>query len=86
MRLFRQATATGDDSRARETVERATAVLRSCQRNGITMIQVADVLSMLGAGTETAPVPEVPPRDPLADAMTGAKWAGPPGSAPPGYP
>jgi len=73
-----------DETRTRATVERVTAVLKSCQRNGVTMIQVADVLAMLGAEPGTVPVTDVPLPDPLADAMTGAKWAGPPGSAPPG--
>lgn len=81
MRLFRQATAADEaDSRAREAVERVTAVLRSCQRSGITMVQVTDVLSMLGAGPGAT---ERLLRNPLADPMTGAKWAGPPGSTPP---
>jgi hypothetical protein len=83
-RFRRRAAAAGEDeSHARVTVERAVTVLKSCQRNGITMVQVADVLSMLGGGPEPVPVTDAP-LDPLADAMTGAKWAGPPGSAPPG--
>ena len=53
----------------------------------ITAVPVADVLEAAGAGA-AAPAAEAapPPRDPRADPVTGALWAGPPGSLPPHEP
>jgi hypothetical protein len=81
--LFRWRAEQEDGAQALKAVERTVAILRSYQRAGAVEVPVADVLEMLGAGPETVPVPQVP-LDPAADPMTGAKWAGPPGSAPPG--
>lgn len=60
-------------------------MLRQYQRNGLTMVAIEDVLTLLGTDPDTAPPPpKEPPRDPRADPLTGAMWAGPPGSMPPG--
>jgi hypothetical protein len=63
------------EARARAILGRAVAELDRRDRSGITVIPVRDVLALLGA----AP----PPRDPHADPITGARWAGAPGSSPP---
>ena len=68
---------------SREVLDRAVAELRRCQREGITTVHVAEVLGLLGADAEAGPPPMAQYLDPQADAMTGARWAGPPGSAPP---
>jgi hypothetical protein len=78
----RRRSAPSEDARAGERLERAVAVLRRYQRAGADVVPVADVLEMLGAGTETT-VPEASSRDPRADPLTGAMWAGAPGTAPP---
>jgi hypothetical protein len=70
-----------DGARAREVLGRAVTALREAERNGTTSVPVAEMLRLLGAYPEAVPVP---PRDPEADPLTGARWAGPPGSAPPG--
>lgn len=73
----------GDDAQAR--LDRAVAVLRSCQAAGIVMVATQDVLGLLTAsGTVSGPAPQPPPRDPRVDPVTGARWAGPPGTLPPG--
>lgn len=79
----RRRAALPDDPRAGERLDRAVAVLRRYQRAGADVVPVADMLEMLGAGPETVPVPQASSRDPGADPLTGAMWAGPPGSAPP---
>jgi hypothetical protein len=63
-------------------------MLRQYARNGLTMVAIEDVLQLLGTGEPAAPSPPLkePPRDPLDDPLTGARWAGPPGSMPPGPP
>lgn len=66
MARFRQ-----DGREARKTLDGAVAALRNCQRGGLTVIAVADVLVMLGAGPEAAPGDEVPARNPAADPVTG---------------
>lgn len=71
------------DDEARQVVDRAVAALRQHQRAGEASVPVTDVLAMLGADPDTSPPPLARSRDPLADPMTGARWAGPPGSAPP---
>lgn len=73
-----------DETRARKALERAVAMLGQCQRNGLTMVAIEDVLTLLGGEPERAAEAQEPPRDPRADALTGALWAGPPGSSPPG--
>jgi hypothetical protein len=73
-----------DDAPARVALDRAVAVLRSCQRSGLTAVPVTDVLEMLGAGPGAVPPPGAAPRAPGTDPLTGTRWAGPPGSAPPG--
>jgi hypothetical protein len=79
----RRRSALPEDARAGERLERAVAVLKRYQRAGADVVPVADVLEMLGAGPETVPEPEMPSRDPRADPLTGARWAGAPGTAPP---
>lgn len=72
-----------DDAKARETLDRAVGILRGYERAGAREVPVADVLELLGAAPQD-PVPQARARDPLADPMTGARWAGAPGSSPPG--
>ena len=80
----RRAPAQEEDG-ARRALERATAMLRQYERSGLTMVAIEDVLSLLGAPPEAEAEPvRQPPRDPRADPLTGAMWAGPPGSSPPG--
>lgn len=71
-----------EEDGARRALERATAMLAEYQGNGLTMVAIEDVLGLLGAEPEPEPAP--PQRDPRADPLTGAMWAGPPGSSPPG--
>lgn len=59
-------------------------MLRQYQASGLTMVAIEDVLSLLGTAPEAETQPARPARDPRADPLTGAMWAGPPGSAPPG--
>lgn len=61
------------DDGARETLDRAVALLRRYQRAGAVMLPVADMLEMLGARPETAPAAQVPAADPQADPLTGCK-------------
>jgi hypothetical protein len=79
----RRRSALPEDARAGERLERAVAVLKRYQRAGADVVPVADVLEMLGAGPETVPMPEASSRDPRTDPLTGALWAGAPGTAPP---
>jgi hypothetical protein len=58
-------------------------MLQQYHRNGLTMVSIEDVLLLLGADPGTVPEQREPPRDPRADPLTGALWAGPAGSAPP---
>jgi len=72
------------EKRAQRALDRAEAMLLSYRRNGLTMVSIEDVLTLLGTDPDTVPERrEAAPRDPLADPLTGARWAGPPGSAPP---
>jgi hypothetical protein len=57
-------------------------MLRAYQRQGLTAVPVEDVLDLLGAGPEVPP-PQAQPHNPRVDKLTGALWAGPPGSLPP---
>ncbi len=63
-----------DDS-ARETLDRAIALLRQYKRHGIPAADVGEVLEMLGAAPETAPAPKVPAPDPGTDPLTGCHSA-----------
>lgn len=72
-----------EETQARRTLERATAALHHYQCSGLTVVAIEDVLSLLGDAPQPA-VPE-PARDPRADPLTGALWAGAPGSLPPGH-
>jgi hypothetical protein len=78
--------AAAGEAKARQALGRAAAALRRYQRRGIPSLTAGEALELPGAGPETVPVPAMTPRDPLADPLTGAKWAGPPGSSPPGNP
>jgi hypothetical protein len=79
---FRKRTSQEEGARARSVLDRAVLALREAERNGTGTVAVADMLRILGAYPEPVPVPQAP-RDPGADPLTGARWAGPPGSAPP---
>ena len=67
--------------------ERTIGMLRAYQRGGQATVAIEDVLDLLGQDPETAPrQPEArraQARDPREDPLTGAMWAGPPGSSPP---
>lgn len=72
------------ETRAQKTLDRAAAMLLGYRRNGLTTVSIEDVLELLGTDPDTVPEQRrEPPRDPRADPLTGAMWAGPPGSAPP---
>lgn len=58
-------------------------MLQAYRRNGLTVVAIEDVLTLLGTDPDSAPEPQGTPRAPGADPLTGAMWAGPPGSAPP---
>ena len=79
--LRRRSPAQDEETGARRALDRAVAMLRQYHRDGLTVVSIEDVLTLLGA--EPVTVPKEPPRDPRADPLTGAMWAGPPGSAPP---
>lgn len=70
--------------RSHAVLERTVGMLRAYQRGGQGVVSIEDVLDLLGhdpaAPSEAA---KAPPRDPLDDPLTGARWAGPPGTAPP---
>ena len=67
------------DDAAREVLDRTVVLLRRYERAGATALPVADVLEMLGAGTEPAPgSAERLLRDPGDDPMTGCRPAGAP--------
>jgi hypothetical protein len=68
---------------AQKASERLSGVLRAYQRAGRQDIPIEDVLAMLGQEA-VVPEPVAAVANPLADSLTGAMWAGPPGSAPPG--
>jgi len=72
------------EARAQRALGRAAAMLRDYQKNGLTMVAIEDVLTLLGTDPDTPPPLREPPRDPRADPLTGAMWPGPPGSMPPG--
>jgi hypothetical protein len=65
---------------AQKASERLSGVLRAYQRAGRQDIPIEDVLAMLGAEPV---IPEAVPVPQGADPLTGALWAGPPGTAPP---
>jgi hypothetical protein len=71
------------EARARRALDRTAAMLQAYRRNGLTMVAIEDVLTMLGTDPDAAS-PRQPLRDPRADPLTGAMWAGPPGTLPPG--
>lgn len=70
--------------RSHGQLERTAGMLRAYQRQGITMISIEDVLDLLGQDP-AAPqdTRKAVPRDPREDPLTGAMWAGPPGTSPP---
>lgn len=69
--------------RSHVILERAMTILRAYQRGGQTPMSVEDVLDLLGQDPDTPPgAPKAAARDPLDDPLTGARWAGPPGTAP----
>lgn len=78
------AQANADHAHAQESLDRAVSLLRRYQRSGVTVVEVTDVLRVLGADPETDPPPMSRYLPPGSDPLTGAMWAGPPGSAPPG--
>ncbi len=74
--------APADETRAQRALDRATGMLRRYQASGLTMVAIEDVLELLGTGPGTPPARQQAP-DPRADPLTGAMWAGPPGTSPP---
>lgn len=71
---------TAGESDPRTVLDHAVAVLEEYRRSGEETVTVTAVLALLKGAR--APQPE-PPRDPRADPMTGALWAGPAGTSPP---
>ena len=69
--------------RARKALERAVLMLQQYRRNGLTMVSIEDVLTLLGTDPAAPAAAPAAPRDPLVDELTGARWAGPPGTSPP---
>ena len=70
-------------ARAIKVVERTAGMLRAYKAGGIHTVTVEDVLTLLGEDPDTAPPPpQSTPADPLDDPVTGARWAGPPGTGP----
>ena len=58
-------------------------ILRAWQRGGQATISTEDMLDLLGQDPDTPPgAPKAAARDPLDDPLTGARWAGPPGTGP----
>lgn len=86
MTAFRRRAAVQDaEARAQRVLDRAVAALRMYHRNGMDKVSIEDVLALLGVEAEAVPEQQrEPERVPGADPLTGALWAGPPGSAPPG--
>lgn len=84
MQRRRRAAPQAEEDQARKALDRTAGMLRQYQRSGLTMVAIEDVLTLLGAEPDSAPAPQEPPRDPRADPLTGALWAGPAGSLPPG--
>ena len=58
-------------------------MLKAYQKSGMSMISIEDVLDLLGQDPAAPETAKARPRDPREDPLTGALWAGPPGSAPP---
>jgi hypothetical protein len=87
--IRRRAVPQQSETQALRRLDRAVAMLEHYQRSGLTVVAIEDVLGLLGsdpassAGTGRDRRTGVP-RDPRADPHTGALWAGPPGSLPPG--
>ena len=79
--LRRKALPQQGETRAQRRLERAVLMLEQYRRNGLTTVSIEDVLVMLG--TDPGPEPARVSRDPRADPLTGALWAGPPGTMPP---
>lgn len=71
--------------RSHQQLERTAGMLRAYQRGGQEAVAIEDVLDLLGQDPEAPPeARQAQPRHPLDDPLTGARWAGAPGSAPPG--
>jgi hypothetical protein len=71
------------EARAQRALDRTAAMLKAYRGNGLTVISIEDVLTLLGSDPDTVPERREGPRDPRTDPLTGALWAGPPGSMPP---
>jgi hypothetical protein len=70
--------------RSHQQRERAVQMLKLYERQGTVLVAVEDVLDLLGQDPEAPQeARKVPVRDPLDDPLTGARWAGPPGTSPP---
>jgi hypothetical protein len=67
------AQAPADHVHAQESLDRATAMLRRYQRSGVTVVEVADVLRVLGADPETDPPPMAQYLEPGTDPLTGCR-------------
>lgn len=82
---WRRRAAQDAEARAQRALDRAVAALQMYRRAGMVTVTIEDVLALLGAEPEAVPEQQREPvRVPGADPLTGALWAGPPGSAPPG--
>jgi hypothetical protein len=70
--------------RSHQQKERATGMLRSYRLGGQNTVAIEEVLDLLGQDPAAqGEARKAPPRDPLVDELTGARWAGPPGTSPP---
>lgn len=71
--------------RSHAVLERTAGMLRAYQKGGQDTVSIEDVLDLLGQDPETAQqAAKAQPRHPLDDPLTGARWAGAPGTSPAG--
>jgi len=69
--------------RSHAQLERTAGMLRAYQRQGQQAVAIEDVLDLLGQDPAQPAARQAQPRDPREDPLTGALWAGPPGTSPP---
>jgi hypothetical protein len=81
---WRRRAAQEAEAKAQKALDRAVAVMQMYRRSGMDTVSIEDVLALLGAEPDAVPERPEPVRVPGADPLTGALWAGPPGSSPPG--
>jgi hypothetical protein len=73
----------------RQAIQRTLDAMVTLLEAGHTEVPIERVVRLLGrelqkAGPGGTPSSGSAPPDPQADPLTGARWAGPPGSSPPG--